>query len=188
MKRGVKEKINKKKYENKKTFFIFLRYLILVVVGIFLFDLFYKFFTPLTVYPFFYLLKLVYKEVFLVKTTVVFNTVSFSIIPACVAGAAYFLLLILNLTTPMSSIKRISSILFSFFLFLAINIFRLFISAVFFLESLNLFKLTHLLFWYFLSGIIVFLVWLIGIKVFRIENLPVYSDLSFLSRLTKYKL
>jgi hypothetical protein len=47
------------------------------------------------------------------------------IINACIAGAAYYFLLILNLSTPMEISKRIKSLVFMFLTFLIINILRI---------------------------------------------------------------
>jgi len=171
--------------ENKRVFYILIRYALLLVIGIWFFELFYTIFSPLTIQLVALLMKQTYGNVYVIKTTIVFNTVLLDIIKACVAGAAYYLLLILNLITPMPFRKRIPSIFFVFLLFLTLNVLRIFVSAIFFINSLRLFELTHLLFWYFLSGVIVFFVWFIEIKTFKIRGFPVYSDVEFLLRVMR---
>jgi exosortase/archaeosortase family protein len=164
---------------NKKIYFLILRYLILVLAALGNLAIFYFIFSPLTIYPVFCLLKLLYNAS-LSGSTIIFSGFSIQIVEACIAGSAYYLLLILNLTTPMPFKKRIISIIFSFLIFLIINIIRIFFFSILILKSFPLFNLTHLLFWYFLSGVIVFLVWLAVIKIFRINSIPVYSDILYL--------
>ena len=172
---------------NKKIISIFARYLLLLAFGFFAMSLFYIVFTPLTVYPSYFLFKIFYNTSFLVKETIYFKNIALYIAPSCVAGAAYFLLTILNFTTPIPLFKRILSILFSYIAFLLINILRIFLFAVFFVSAFSLYNLTHLVFWYAISTLIVFFVWLLTIRIFSIEKIPFYSDFRFLYALTRKK-
>lgn len=171
---------------NKKIIYLILRYLILILIGIFL-QIFYIIFTPLTIYPVFFTLKFFFNPS-LTGTTIILKNHSIRLVEACIAGSAYYLLLMLNLMTPIPLKKRILSIIFSFLSFLIINIIRIFFFSILFVKAFSLFSLTHLTFWYFLSAIIVFLIWFAEIKIFRINKIPVYSDLKFLWKKARIKI
>jgi exosortase/archaeosortase len=160
-------------------YFIFLRYFMSLIVAVPNLWLFYAIFTPLTVYPVYFLLSLFYKTQ-LSGTTIFIDGFSISLIKACIAGSAYYLLFVLNMTTPLPIKKRLGSLIFSFSAFFVINLLRILFFSLLLLSSFSLFNLTHLIFWYFLSSIIVFMIWFANIKLFEIKAIPVYSDLKFL--------
>lgn len=172
------------KKENGRAYYPIIRYLILLLIALPNLWLFYVIFTPLTLYPVFILLNIFF-NVSLSGTTIMLTDFPIMLVKACIAGSAYYLLLILNLTTPMALKKRICSLIFSFFCFLIINIFRIFFFSILFIASFSLFNLTHLIFWYFLSSIIVFLIWLATIKIYKIKEIPVYEDVKFLYKKIK---
>ncbi|MDP2672305.1 MAG: pacearchaeosortase [Nanoarchaeota archaeon] len=162
---------------------IFIRYLIIVLIAIPNLFIFYFIFTPATIYPVFGLFKIFFKEVLL--TDIVFqinNEFFIEIISACIAGSAYYLLFILNLSTPKIKIKkRIKMLLFSFAFLLILNILRIVIlSLIFVYSSENLFDISHKLFWYFGTTFFVVLIWFIEVKTFKIKEIPIYSDIKFL--------
>ena len=164
---------------------IFIRYLIIVLIAIPNLFIFYFIFTPATVYPVFGLFKIFFKEVLLVGDTFqISNEFFIEIIPACIAGSAYYLLFILNLSIPKIKIKkRVKMILFSFSFLLILNIIRILILSLIFVylpENQNLFNITHKLFWYLGTTIFVVLIWFIEVKAFKIKEIPVYSDIKFL--------
>ena len=163
---------------------LFFRYLLLILASFNNLAIFYTIFTPLTIYPVYFLLNLI-SPTTLSGTALFFKGFQIKIVEACVAGSAYYLLLILNLTTPMPFKKRIYSIFFLFFSFLLINITRIFAFSILLTKSFSLFKFTHLLFWYFLSGIFVFLIWFFNTKLFKIKEIPIYSDIKKLYHLLK---
>jgi len=99
-----------------------------------------------------------------------------AIVPACVAGAAYYFLLILNLTTPMPLSKRLKTILFSLLIFYLINTIRIILFAILFFKGFKFFDLTHTLSWYFGSTILVIAIWFLTIWLFKIQNIPIYTD------------
>ena len=155
--------------------FVVLRYLILILLAFPNLWIFYAIFTPLTVYPVYFLLSLFF-QVSLQGITLTINNSVVELIKPCIAGSAYYLLLILNLSTPMKLKTRIFSILSSFLIFLIINILRIFFFSVLFLNSFSFFNYLHLIFWYVLSSLIVFFIWILNIKIFKIKQIPVYSD------------
>lgn len=162
----------------KKVANIFLRYSIALILGILL-PVFYLIFTPLTTYPVYWLLSLFYPVV-LSGSSLIMQTAKITLIPACIAGSAYYLLLILNLLTPIKLKTRLKALFFSFAALLLLNILRIIIFSLLFLQGFKYFDITHILFWYILSIVLVFLIWLAEIRLFRIKNIPAYSDIKYL--------
>ena len=165
---------------------IVLRYFILVLVAIPNLWLFYQIFTPLTAYPVYWLLGLFYDASILNNDIILINqAVSIKLIEACIAGSAYYLLLILNLSTPgIKAKKRIKILLMAFASFLIVNILRIFILSLIAVSGssfiLGLFDITHRIFWYALSTIFVVAIWFAAVRLFRIKDMPFYSDIKFL--------
>jgi len=174
--------------EKKGALFLLFRYLILILIGVPNLFLFYFIFTPLTVQPTFFVLSLIDPTSYIVENTnnvIFFKSYFASIIPACVAGAAYYLLLILNLTTPMSIKKRIGSIFFLFGAFLFLNLIRITLFALLLTKGYQYFDLTHTATWYFGSTAMVVLIWFANVLVFRIKDIPIYTDFKTLLKDTK---
>ncbi|MBS3086236.1 pacearchaeosortase [Candidatus Pacearchaeota archaeon] len=167
---------------------IFLRYLILILVAFPSLWIFYFIFTPLTVYPVHFLLNLFFPVSLISETIILVQEIPIEIIEACVAGSAYYFLLILNLTTSGIKTKtRVYMILFAFFLFLIINIIRIFFLSLLAISGSSFFDITHIVFWYALSTLFVIGIWFIQVKVFRIKEIPIYSDIKFLYKQSKIK-
>ena len=167
------------KKKDKKTIFLLLRYLILLGL-MFTLPIIYKILTPLTVYSTAGLLK-IFHQVFISKDIItIFPKTIIQIIPACVAGSAYLLLLILNLSTPMKIKKRIKSILFSIILLFILNILRIFFLTILLVNDFQFFDFTHKLFWYMLSTVFVVGIWLLTTKIFSIKEIPAHSDIKYL--------
>lgn len=152
-----------------------MRYLLLVIFGIFL-SIFYKILSPLTIYPVSFLLNIFY-NVSLTGNIISIAGLKVEIINACIAGSAYYLLLILNLTTNMKAKQRVYSLLFSFSSLLILNILRIFFLSILYIENFPFFDFTHKLFWYALSIVFVVGIWFLTVKIFRIKNIPIYSDI-----------
>ncbi len=193
----------------EKSFFsIVLRYFLLLILGLGNLFIFYLIFTPLTVYPVFWLigssneatlLQGTYTSVcellegtFLeslacMNTTIFFKDYFASIIPACIAGSAYYLLLILNLSTPMGLKTRIKSLSFILILFLILNIARIFAFALIFASKhYEIFDIAHTASWYFGSTILVLVIWFSNVLIFKIREIPIYTDIkSILNQIKK---
>ena len=178
------------KVGSRSFFGILARYLILLLIGVPNLWLFYLIFTPLTIYPVFSLLSLFFNATLISNVIIIENLFPIEIIGACVAGSAYYLLLILNLAIPMEISKRIKMLLFSFASLLVINILRIFLLSILFVSGTSFFNITHELFWYFGSIAFVIGIWFIGVKIFKIKEIPFYSDLKntgFLKKIKKPK-
>lgn len=164
---------------NKNQIFsILTRYIILLILGMFNIFLFYFIFTPLTFYPVLWILNLIYGSVISSPDTILFKGYFATLVPACIAGSAYYLLTILNLTTPMKAKTRAKSIIFLLASFLIINVIRIVIFAVIYAEKgYELFNTAHLATWYFGSTILVVLLWFANVLIFKIHNIPIYTDI-----------
>ncbi|MEK6915685.1 MAG: pacearchaeosortase [Nanoarchaeota archaeon] len=181
---------------------IILRYLLLLLLSVGNLSIFYLIATPLTVYPVLGAIELFYDGTLLpstptrtceifqdtfiqniacMKTTIFFKDYFANIIPACIAGSAYYLLLILNLTTPMSRLKRIKSLFFLMFSFLFFNILRIFSFAMLFVnKNYEIFNIAHIASWYFGSTILVVILWFANVLIFKINSVPVYADIKMI--------
>ena len=168
---------------------LLLRYLVLVIVALPNLFLFYLIFTPLTAYPVFWLLSILYDAALLNGNIIIINReVSIELIRACIAGSAYYLLLILNLTTPKIKLKkRIHMVLTAFAAFLVLNILRIFFLSIMAISGSSYFDVTHRLFWYLFSTVFVIGIWFFQVKKYRIKEIPIYSDLKFLFKQSKLK-
>lgn len=179
----------KKKRENKRAFVysIFIRYLILLISSLGNLWIFYFIFTPLTVYVVYLLLSLSFDTILIGNTIVLSNVSSpIEIIDACVAGAAYFLLLILNLSVPNIKIgKRVKLILFAFACFFVFNVLRITVLSLIFVSKPGLFDITHKLSWYLGSVVLVVAIWFVEVKIFKIKEIPFYSDIKSIFKYTK---
>lgn len=186
------KKISRKKTGDqikRKIISIVFRYSILVAIAVPGLTLFYFVFTPITSYPVYFILDQFYEMIFLSGEVPIFlinEAISIELVPACIAGAAYYLLLILNLSTPNIGIKkRISAITFSFVTFLIINIVRIVLLTFLAVSGSSYFDVTHAFFWYGLSTIIVIAIWFLEVKIFNLKEIPFYSDLKFLYKTAK---
>jgi exosortase/archaeosortase family protein len=160
---------------------ILLRYFILILVALPGLFIFYFIFTPLTVHPVYFLLGLFFDVAILSKTNILVNNLPIELISACIAGAAYYLLLVLNLSTPKIKLKkRIHAIIFSLIAFLILNILRIFVLSSLAVTGFAYFNVTHTVFWYGFSTIIVVGIWFAEVKIYRIKEIPFYSDIKFL--------
>ena len=168
---------------HKKFADIFVRYFVLLAVSFPSLWVFYFIFTPLTVYPVFYLLSLSFETILVKNVVIINNEVPIELIRSCIAGSAYYLLLILNLSIPDIKIKkRIKMILISFAALLLINIARIVLLSFIFLGSFTIFVTAHQFLWYFMSTIFVVAIWFSEVKFFKIKETPFYSDFKFLRK------
>ncbi|VVB82065.1 Uncharacterised protein [uncultured archaeon] len=159
---------------------ISVRYLILFVLGLLGNEIFYLIFLPLTIFPVNFLLKFFFSTS-LVSSIIYINNLPIEIIGACVAGSAYYLLLILNLSTPGIKIKkRIALLIFTFLSLLILNVLRIFLLSMLFVSGTSFFDLAHKLFWYAGSTLFVVGIWFLGVWLFKIKEIPFYSDIKSL--------
>ena len=175
------------KKSNGKIYNLLIRYFILVLAAIPNLWIFYTIFTPLTSYPVYGLLNILYDATLLNNNIILINNaIPIELIEACIAGSAYYLLLILNLSTPNIEIKkRMKILLIAFISFLMVNITRIFILSIIATSGSSFFDITHKIFWYTLSTIFVVAVWFIEVKLFKIKDIPFFSDIKFMYKQTR---
>jgi len=161
--------------EQRRILGILSRYIILLIFALGNLKLIYIIFTPLTIYP-------VYDDVLLVQqNSLILSSIEIELVAACIAGSAYYLLFFLNLSTPMRKRQRILSLIFLISSFLIVNIIRIVSFSIFYAESLNVERI-HVFFWYLVSTFLVVFIWFSSVKLFSVESLPVYTDLSFIMK------
>lgn len=157
---------------------LLIRYAILIIIALPGLWLFYFIFTPLTVYPVYFLLSLFFDTSLIGNIILISNYFPIELIGACIAGSAYYLLLILNLSIPKIKLqKRAKMILLSFASLLILNILRIFLLSLIFISGASWFDITHKLFWYLGSIVFVIGIWFAEVKFFKIKEIPFYSDI-----------
>ena len=166
---------------------ILIRYAILILSALPNLYLFYLVFTPLTIYPVYFLLSLFF-EPSLMGNIILVNQIPIEIISACISGSAYYLLFMLNLSTPNIKIKkRIKMIFIAFASLLILNILRIFLLSLMLIKDSVWFGITHMFFWYVLSIVFVLGIWFLEVKFFRIKQVPFYSDIKFVYKNSSLK-
>jgi len=162
---------------------IIVRYLIIFILGLGNLYIFYAILTPLTLFGVGTLLGL-FSNVSLLIDGFVYDGVFFELVSACVGGSAFYLLLILIMSSRnIVWLKRIKMILFAFLLLYIFNVLRIVFMAT--LINSDYFVVFHLGLWYFVSTIFVVLIWFLTVWLFRIKSIPVYSDLMYVIGLLK---
>lgn len=180
---------------NKNLIFLFVRYIFLAIFALGNLYIFYLIFTPLTYFSSLWVIKYFYAENFayaiggfnidagnlISLLSVNGRTINANIIPACIAGAAYYLLTIFNLTTPMKLSKRIASLFFILGIFFLLNTIRIIIFMIVLINGkTNFFDIAHSVSWYFGSTVLIILIWFANVLIFRIKSIPVFTDLKSL--------
>jgi exosortase/archaeosortase family protein len=174
--------------KDKKRIFsdILTRYIILLLIALPSLWIFYTIFTPLTIYPVYYLLSLFYETALKGISIDIGGKFTIEIIRACVAGSAYYLLTILNLSIPKIKLgKRIKILLVAFLSFLILNILRIFTFTIFYDVGFGWFDIAHKMVWYGGSILIVVIIWFMEVKYYKIKEIPFYSDLKVLWKAIK---
>jgi len=168
-----------------KTLSLILRYTLIFLAGLGNLSIFYKVFYPLTFHLSAFFLSLFGDVIsFYPLKLIMFNQTAIEIINACVAGSAYYLLLILILSLPNIKIfKRILVFILAFGSLLILNVLRIIFMGL--IAGTSYFESVHMLLWYFVSIIFVVGIWFLTVKVFDIKEIPVYSDLKYLIDKTK---
>ncbi|MEK6914191.1 MAG: pacearchaeosortase [Nanoarchaeota archaeon] len=178
------DKIN---FSKNKIYLILSRYLILLLIVLISPLIIVFILKPLTIKLSVFLLDIFY-NISINRNLIIINYKTYiSIIDACIAGSAYLLLLILNLTTPMKENIRIKSFIFSWILLFILNILRIIILSILYHEDFRYVNFTHAFFWYGLSTIFVILIWFLTIKIFNIKSIPIYNDFFYLKNISFLK-
>ncbi len=164
---------------------LFARYFIALFFMITGLKIIYFIISPITFYLS-YLTLFFYSPSLISNTAFIIDNYRLNFIPACTAASAYLLLILLTLTTDLTIKKIIKVIVTGFIAILIGNIIRIDILIMALIEkSSTLFDTLHLFFWQVLSTIYVVLVWIGLTKLFKIAEIPLYSDLKKVFKIYK---
>ena len=169
--------------ESKRLIGLFSRYFFIVFLGLGNLYIFYKVLTPLTVGSLKAILS-IFREVSVSGNLIRLESTTIEIIPACVAGAAFYLLFILVFSTAkIPPKKRFYMILISSLVLFALNIIRM----LFLITLLNspIFGTIHWILWNFVSTIFVVAIWVGLVYIYRIKTISIYSDLTYMFELVR---
>lgn len=170
----------------KKHLDIILRYALILIVLFMGVNFSYFIFSEPTVNLSYYLIKSVHNSAVLLGADIFIEGKIISIVGACIAGSAYLLLFVLNLSIPNITIeKRIYMVLGSFLIFFLLNILRIFYLAVLYINESAHFDFSHKVLWYFGSTIMIVLLWFLEVWIFRIKEIPIYSDVKEIFKIIK---
>ena len=167
----------------KKIYGLFARYLAILLIGAGNLYIVYKLLTPLTVHTLNTILS-IFTVTALSNNIIYLSQTRIEIVPACVAGAAFYLLFLLLFST--ANIKpetRAKAVITAFAIFFALNITRILILIP--MINTSYFETIHWIFWHIISTIFVVAVWFSIIKIYKIKSIPIYSDLKYLRSLIK---
>jgi exosortase/archaeosortase family protein len=172
----------------KHEYSLIVRTFIAVVVSVF-YNYFYFIFTPVTVYGSGFLLSLLGYNVIINGNRLSIGDSSFVFIEACIALAAYYLLFLLVIFTKDLGLKKSLRIFgLGSLLILVMNVIRVDILIILFIEaSERWFETIHMVFWKFLAGIYVALVWIALTRYYKVKEIPIFSDLKELYKKSLFK-
>ncbi len=162
---------------------MFFRYFLLLLAGIGNLYIFYKILTPMTIVAVETILS------FFTRVTVADNLmfvggIFIEIVPACVAGAAFYLLFFLIFSTAeVKPKKRFFALITAIAMLFSLNIIRIVFLAL--IVDNVYFSLVHWVLWHIASTILVVAVWFLIVKMYKIKSIPIYSDLKYLNSLKK---
>lgn len=171
--------------QSKKILGLFARYFSILLIGSGNLYIIYKLLTPLTIHILNTILS-IFTDTILRGNTIHLGHVAIEIVPACVAGSAFYLLLLLLLST--ADIKpetRTKAITTSFIILFVLNILRILILIP--MTGVSYFETVHWVFWHLVSTVFVVLVWIGIVKMYKITTIPIYSDIKYIKSLIKTK-
>ena len=167
----------------KKILSIFTRYIALLLLGTGNLYIFYKILTPLTIRTVSRILS-ISSPVTVTGNLIHFKEIVIEMVPACIAGAAFFLLLLLILSTAeIKPGKRSLIIIISMLALFILNITR--ITTLAGISDASYFGIAHWTSWHIISTLFVVGIWFSIVKIYKIKSIPIYSDLIYLKNLIK---
>jgi len=169
--------------QTKKIIGLFSRYIIILAIGISNLYILYQFLTPATIKALTVILSIFTNPV-VTNNIIYLEKVALEIVPACVAGSGFYLLLILILSTAeIKPKRRAKTIITAFAIFFILNITRILILIP--LTGSPAFETIHWIFWHLISIVFVVAVWFNVVKIYKIKKIPVYSDIKYMISLIK---
>jgi exosortase/archaeosortase family protein len=169
--------------QSKKVLGIFTRYFTVLLAGAGNLYIFYKILTPISVYVLNLVLS-IFADPIVRGNLIRLESVTIEIAPACVAGAAFYLLFMLFMScADVKPSVRVKAILSAFVIFFSLNILRI-LALIPMVES-PYFETVHWTFWHFMSTIFVLISWWVVMKLYKIDSIPMYSDVKYMNDLLK---
>ena len=169
--------------QSKKFLGIFARYIFLLLIGANNLYIIYLILTPLTLYVTTTIL-LIFTNPILQGNFIGLTNLTIQIVPACVAGSAFYLLLILIFSTAdIKPATRTKATLTAIAILFALNILRI-LALIPFAKS-NYFQIIHWTIWYIVSTILVIATWFTIAKIYKIKSIPIYTDIKYLLKSRK---
>ena len=171
--------------ETKKICFMFSRYVFIFLLGIGNLFLIYKIVTPITIFLVGKTVTL-FGSIYSLGNLFYFSDFNVMLIPACVAGSAFFLLVFLVFSTAnISPKKRILALLTSTAILLLLNYIRIILMIS--IANTLYFETVHWIFWNLTSVLFVVVIWFFVAKIYKINEVPIYSDIKYLISLRNKK-
>ncbi len=171
--------------QSKKLIGLFIRYFFVLILGAGNLYIFYSILTPLTVFLVSEAVSL-FTEVSVSGISIYLENFTVELIGACVAGSAFFLMFILIFSTAdIKPKKRFYALVTASALLFLLNFFRIvFLIFIYSPESVY-FDAVHWILWHLVSVFFVVGVWFLVVKLYKIESVPVYSDIKYLLSFSK---
>ena len=145
----------------------------------------YKLLTPLTIHVLNAVLS-IFTDTLLIGNIIHMTNIGIEIVPACVAGSAFYLLLLLLMST--ADIKpqtRTKAIITAFAMLFALNLLRILILIP--MATAAYFETVHWISWHLVSVVFVVGIWVAIVKIYKIKKIPIYSDIKYIRSLIKPK-
>ena len=158
---------------NKEMYKLIIRYLLIILIGLNTNIFYFLFKNPANLIVC-NILNLFYPAS-IQGSIIVFKNISIDLIPPCFAPSAFFLLFILIFSTRnINFIRRIMLFILSSLTLFIINIIRI-VYLVLIFDS-PYFNSAHFILWNILSVLFVVLLWFFYAGLFKIKEIPIYSD------------
>jgi len=169
--------------QSKRILGLFSRYFALLLAGAGNLYIFYKILTPLTIRTTGGILSL-FGATRIAGSFILFKETIIEIAPACVAGAAFYLLFLFILSTAeVKPLKRFYALVMASAMFFILNLSRIIFLAL--IAGASYFPTVHWIFWNLVSTVFVVAVWFAIVKIYKMKSIPVYSDMVYLRSLMK---
>lgn len=169
--------------KDKEIVDIFVRYAIIFLLGIGNLYIIYFIFEFLTINLTRIILSL-FGSVKVVGNLFNYNGFNFILNKSCIAGAAYYLLLILIMSVGNTkNTKRVLMLMTGWTTLLVVNISRIVLLAN--INESPYFDLFHIVFWHILSIVFVVIIWFLIVKIFQIKSIPFVDDFKKIKKMSK---
>lgn len=128
-----------------------------------------------------------YESTLLAGNTLFIEGQYISLITACIAPSAFFILLLLCLTLPGKRKDYLRWVGMSWGLLFLVNITRIIILASVALEGYDLFETAHAFFWYIGNALFILAIWASVVLTYKIRAIPIYTEWHHLYRIARGK-